>query len=281
MNGHPQQRGSVFIPRFTLEIPRPLLELAKQEIFPWAEVKLSEVENASAADGRQRHTAVLFLKMLIQLRCIILQDTAEIMTYNEPRSHPLYTEPIFSSAAFGEYVAMMRTHLAHAPAADPMNASMEAALPGVMNRCDQIQACINQLGEQGRAGTLQQVTLLEQICGGVELLGGRAERHEQLARSLSAAFGAFATGAQPLQPQLVQVPVQGADPVQFGIRVSTPQPPQAGTAAWIPPAPGHGPGLGAQLQRVHHSFSHLFDEYRGSGRSTEPEASRLTEAFGR
>jgi Centromere DNA-binding protein complex CBF3 subunit, domain 2 len=125
MNGHPQQRGSVFIPRFTLEIPRPLLELAKQEIFPWAEVKISEVESASAADGRQRHTAVLFLKMLIQLRCIILQDTAETMTYNEPRSHPLYMEPIFSSAAFGEYVATMWTHLAHAPAADPMNTSME------------------------------------------------------------------------------------------------------------------------------------------------------------
>jgi Centromere DNA-binding protein complex CBF3 subunit, domain 2 len=143
MNGHPHERGSVYIPRFTLEIPTPLLALAKDQIFPWAESKLDEVARASAADGQSRFTAVYFLKMLIQLRHIILQDTAEIMTYGDPRPHPLFKEPIFSSQAFGGYVQMMRTHLAAAAASDPQNISMEAALPGVMNRFDQLQSCVN------------------------------------------------------------------------------------------------------------------------------------------
>jgi hypothetical protein len=164
---------------------------------------------------------------------------------------------------------------------------MEAALPGVMNHCDQIQACLNHLGEQGRAGTVQTVTLLEQILGRVELVDGRAERHEQLARSLSAALGAFATGAQPLQPQLVQVPVQGAEPVQIGIIVSTPQPPQGGTAAWIPCAPGQVPdsvqscrGYTTRSATCLNSTADLGDP-RNLEKNTTFLASRLTEAFGR
>lgn len=292
MNGHPHQRGSVYIPRFTLEIPLPLRALAQEQIFPWAEGKLADVQRASAADVQSRHTAAYFLRMLIQLRQLILQDTAEIMTYNEPRQHPLFTEPIFTSPLFGEYVTAMKTHLAQAPAADPLNMSMEAALPGVMNRFDQLQACLNQLRELARTGAFQNASLLQNLLVRIESLDGRfeqftsatTERYERLAHSLSVAFSAFAIGSrratelQPLATGAANV-APPAPVAQFAVGASeapsaragapalAPQLPQAGTAAtWIPREPGHG----ARLSVFHASFCALFDEYRGSGRSDAP-----------
>lgn len=285
MNGHPHQRGSVYIPRFTLDLPPPLLAIAREHIFPWAESKLADVEMASAADGRSRHTAAYFLKMLIQLRHLILQDTAEILTYSEPRSHPLYAETVFASQAFGDYVSTMRTHLAQAPAADPLNMSMEAALPGVMNRFDQLQAILNQLREIARTDAIQNVGMLQQVLERIDSLDGRVvhltsatERHEQLAHSLSVAFSAFANVSQPVATVRLQrqPPAAGvANAVRFGtfgtgaseapsVGAPVPQPPPL--APWIPQTPG----LGAKLSISHASFSALFDEYRGSGRSNAP-----------
>jgi Centromere DNA-binding protein complex CBF3 subunit, domain 2 len=290
MNGHSHLRGSVYIPRFTMDIPLALQALAQQQIFPWAESKLADVQRASAADGRSRHTAAYFLNMLIQLRHLILQDTAEIMTYSEPRQHPLFTEPIFTSQLFGEYVAAMKTHLAQAPAADPLNMSMEAALPGVMNRFDQLQTCLNQLRELARTGAFQNTSLLEIVLVRIESLHERLEhltnatdRHERLAHTLSVAFSDFANGSRPVaavQPQFQPPPVpEAGNVVRFGFGASqvplaragalapAPQLPQAANAApWIPREPGHG----AKLSVFHASFSALFDEYRGSGRSEAP-----------
>lgn len=292
MNGHPHEKGCVYIPRFTLDIPLPLWEEARRAIFPWAEIKIQEVRDAIAADQKPRPTALYFLKMLIDLRRIILQDTAEILTYSNRRTHPLFEEPIFASRHFGDYVARMRTHLAQAPADDPLNSAIEKALPGVRERIDQVQGSLNHVGQRvdnvaHEVGVVAEEmhsvnAVITRLVQAAERQERASETHERLASSLSVVLATFANDSRrpvstlpPLPPvaaQQVGAPVSVVETGEtgtdaMGTSEALAASAAAGTAApWLPRTPGHR----AKLSDFHASFSALFDEYRGSGVSTAP-----------
>lgn len=181
----------------------------------------------------------------------------------------------------------MRTHLAQAPADDPLNSAIERALPGVRERIDQRQGSLNHVGQRVEnmehalalvaEGMLSVNAVVTRLAQAAERQERTSERQERLASSLSVLLASFANGSR--QPDSTLPPLPPAGVLQVGAPVSETgtdamgtsdaslASAAAGTAApWIPRLPGHG----AKLSDFHASFSALFDEYRGSGVSTAP-----------
>jgi hypothetical protein len=89
--------GMHYNPRTVVEPPECLTRM----IFPFADRCLQDVEDQSKQDHVDRYTAVHFLKLLIDLRRIILQDAAAtLVTHGERREHPIFQLPVFQQEAF-------------------------------------------------------------------------------------------------------------------------------------------------------------------------------------
>jgi hypothetical protein len=89
--------GMHFNPRKVVEPP----ECLKLMIFPFADRCLQEVQDKSKWDHVDRYTAEHFLKLLIDLMQIILQDVAAILvTQGERWEHPMFQLPVFQQEEF-------------------------------------------------------------------------------------------------------------------------------------------------------------------------------------
>ena len=78
MAGHGKEQGTVFVSRQTKPASVEGSRLEKK-IFPFVESALQAVDEATAADGKDRFTAVMFLTLLKNLRQVLLQDVAVMM----------------------------------------------------------------------------------------------------------------------------------------------------------------------------------------------------------
>ena len=120
MAGHPDEKGSVFLPQDHI---KPSMTL-QQTIFPFIE---KEIESIDAATNS---TAFDFLNLLSCLRVIILQDAATMILNS--RGHFLFTLDVFNCEEFKEFLKNMSHHLNLVQ--DPVDLRIDSILPGVRDR---------------------------------------------------------------------------------------------------------------------------------------------------
>lgn len=106
---------------------------------------IGQVEDAIAR-GKGCYTALLFLRHLENLAEVLLQDMAVRMNEPDREPHPLYTDPLFASDDFTLYREEMKRHMDTAP--DPVDTSMEAALPGVNAHFEGLNQSVADLGSK-------------------------------------------------------------------------------------------------------------------------------------
>ena len=121
MAGHPDEKGSVFLPRDHI---KPSITL-QQTIFPFIE---KEIEYIDAATNSTAYYA--FLNLLSCLRVIILQDAATMILNG--RGHFLFTLDVFNCEEFKEFLKNMSHHLNLIQ--DPVDLRIDSILPGVRDR---------------------------------------------------------------------------------------------------------------------------------------------------
>jgi hypothetical protein len=97
LGGFQDAGGMHYNPRTVVEPPESL----KSMIFPFADRSLREVREKSKVDGKDRYTAEHFLRLLIDLRAIVLQDAAAIViAHGERQQHALFRLPVFQQPEF-------------------------------------------------------------------------------------------------------------------------------------------------------------------------------------
>jgi Centromere DNA-binding protein complex CBF3 subunit, domain 2 len=98
MAGFVASSGMHYNPRVAV---RPPVELA-QMVFPWVDDMLEKVTEHEQRTNEVKGTATNFLKLLLQLRQVVLQDTACYFLY-EPEmvaDHLYFQHPIFETPQF-------------------------------------------------------------------------------------------------------------------------------------------------------------------------------------
>lgn len=130
--------GGHFNPRTMVEPPEDLQNL----IFPFAEQCLKDVEEKQMSDDVDRYTAIHFLKLLIQLRRIILQDAAVMLLIAPDRiSNPFFHLPVFKHELFKNFQETMKLEISLMK--NPFDSKVESVLPGVLTRLSSIQTSID------------------------------------------------------------------------------------------------------------------------------------------
>jgi hypothetical protein len=125
MAGHPREKGLVFLPRAGVNPPEELLDL----VFPWASTELERLKSKNDQAG-QYATAINFLRMLLRLRTVILQDVAVMLL--KGKQHHLFTLPVFSTAAFQKFQRDIAAYLSSAK--DPQENSLQKIVPGITSQ---------------------------------------------------------------------------------------------------------------------------------------------------
>ena len=125
--GHQKAEGVHFNPRTQFEVPGELRSM----VFPWIEgAKASVIESrGNSSSGAQFVTAASFLRLLDNLRNVIVQDVAALMI--EGRTHTVFNMPVFSTPAFNYFKSEMKTFLERQDTQEPRSILIQRALPGV------------------------------------------------------------------------------------------------------------------------------------------------------
>jgi hypothetical protein len=187
MAGHDKQKGLHFNPRTVCEPPEELQQL----IFPFVEQCMAAVERAAEQDKQDRFTAVMFLRLLKNLRRIILQDAA-VMTldYNRKR-HPVFKHAVFQTEEFAQFQTKMQQHLEALE--NPVDRSIESLLPGLLQRMSNQQAdithCRREIKELLSLQTVIAEQILARMAGTEERIGNRLQ--DVLLHALRGAAGAL------------------------------------------------------------------------------------------
>ena len=101
MGGHPEAKGSVFLPRAGVQPPENL----QKRIFPFVETAITSIRT----DGSTYQTALAFLNVLKRLRVVLLQDVAAMMILG--RLHYLFEYPVFKHADFVQFISDLHQHI--------------------------------------------------------------------------------------------------------------------------------------------------------------------------
>ncbi|KAG2212027.1 hypothetical protein INT45_010435, partial [Circinella minor] len=128
INGFPAKQGHFWLPRSIIEPPSTL----QRKVFPEADTWLERINNG---DGCEKTIAAQgFLRLLITMRTIILQDAA--MLRRSYPNHRLFQQPIFQDDEYRTFEAS----LVHACQTTPSPAELrlQSAIPDVSRRLDAI-----------------------------------------------------------------------------------------------------------------------------------------------
>ena len=126
MGGHPDTKGSVFLPRSSIEPSRIL----QQQIFPCLDEKMASI------DATANLTALAFLRLLQNLWKVILQDVCVLILLG--RKHIMFELPVFKTDEFKSFMNDMQHHISTAE--DPVDVSMEQVLPGVHEKFSNLES---------------------------------------------------------------------------------------------------------------------------------------------
>jgi hypothetical protein len=125
MAGHSREKGLVFLPRAGVKPSEELLDL----VFPWASQEMEKLISRTNQNG-QYATAINFLRMLLRLRTVILQDAAVFLL--KGKNHYLFTLPVFSTPAFLKFQRDVAAYISSAK--DPQETSLSTVVPGITSQ---------------------------------------------------------------------------------------------------------------------------------------------------
>ena len=128
MAGHSAEKNVFHLPRSDL---KPSEDLQRQ-IFPFIE----DHEMILASSPVSHPTASAFLGLLKRLRAIVLQDAAVLL--DSGRKHSLFCMEVFTSSAFLEFQTRL-LKLIHQSRVDPSSLTVQAVLPGICERLDNLR----------------------------------------------------------------------------------------------------------------------------------------------
>ena len=129
MGGHSAQKNVFHMPRSEV---KPSDDLQRQ-IFPFIEPL--ELELASSPVSHP--TASAFLTLLKRLRVVILQDAAILL--DQGRKHSLFCMDVFTTPEFMDFKGRLLATV-HESQADPASLTVQAVLPGICERLDNMQS---------------------------------------------------------------------------------------------------------------------------------------------
>ena len=128
LSGSDKRRGSYQNSRTTFINEEKYGSLARL-IFPW-------IEHITAKSNlKDRPTARAFLNMLRNMRWVILQDAA-IMLSDDKREHVLFNYPVFKTVLFNEFRINLLHHMRKNHASETDATKIDNILPGVKRRMD-------------------------------------------------------------------------------------------------------------------------------------------------
>ena len=127
MARHDRKKGLYYLPLSGVQPPEELAKL----IFPFIEGQLEHYRGKNP-------TAVAYLKMLLRLRSVILQDAAQMKILG--LDHMIFHLPVFCSGLFAEFCASVKNYLS--TTVNPFEASIESVLPGIQSKIDSVHSDI-------------------------------------------------------------------------------------------------------------------------------------------
>ena len=146
MAGHSESKYSVHLPRSS---PIPPTKLQKM-IFPFVDEQLSSLTTKNP-------TALAFIGLLVRLRIVLLQDVATMLIAG--RNHIIFSHTnIFRCPEFEAFTTVVKNYLEDVK--DPVDQSIECALPGVMQKLSGLE---NRISGQ-IAGIQTSITSLNNTC---------------------------------------------------------------------------------------------------------------------
>jgi hypothetical protein len=146
MAGHSKKKGLFFIARSGVDPPEGLQKM----IFPFLEGAEAQIKGSAQAHP----TAAGFLRMLREMRQIILQDAAEMLLGG--RQHAVFSTPVFKSPLFPPFMEQVRRA---ASAESPLEGLVDRAMPVVAAKLQSLQ---NGIGQDFR-GVLERQHELKQM----------------------------------------------------------------------------------------------------------------------
>jgi hypothetical protein len=160
MAGHKKKEGSFYIARCGVDPPEELQRM----VFPFLEGAEAQIR-----DSEQAHpTAAGFLRMLRDMRPIILQDAAEMLLCG--REHPVFLMPAFKSPLFRPFMDQVQAAVS---AESPLEGLIDRAMPEVAEKLQSLQNGIGQdfrgvlQGQQELKELISQAPTLAHLQGGL------------------------------------------------------------------------------------------------------------------
>ncbi|CEP17888.1 hypothetical protein [Parasitella parasitica] len=129
-NGFPGRKGGFWLRRDALEPP---LEL-QQQIFPAIETWMHRLNDENDAAYQNSKSAAAFIKLMLKLRKIILQDA--VLWRQLDSENRIFKEPVFSSAAFKQFEADLLVHMEATPT--PSTMVLQETLPVIEQRFSEV-----------------------------------------------------------------------------------------------------------------------------------------------
>jgi hypothetical protein len=211
MAGHPKGKGLFFLARALIEPPDSL----KSQVFPFVTEDLID-----SMSSQNKSTSLMFLKMLVRLRSIILQDVACMVL--QGLNHAIFSNEIFRSADFLHFCVQMRSALDGAKSKDPQNKSIDSVLPGVLNQFEAVNSHLlviqNKLDTQETSMANAVKAELTRFAGYIGQYTSRSDIAAEPTTSLSSSSSAAANplvSAIPGLPSPLEVPEPIAERVEF------------------------------------------------------------------
>jgi hypothetical protein len=148
MAGFEVGQGMYYNPRSAVPVPDEL----SNGVFPWVGPCWERLKQYERETGDMKPTASAFLKHMMGMATVFIQDTAAMKLLHPDRCVDEYQlfkdDPILSSEAFKEFTDEMKRALLVGEQNDPTKASMECVLPGVHQQFTNLHHEIHRIGDR-------------------------------------------------------------------------------------------------------------------------------------
>lgn len=157
----PNLQGSYYLSRASIQPPESL----EREVWPWVDKWIDWYDRAlgDEDDDRRDIAGQGFLRLLKQLRTILLQDSVLMMA--EFPSHPMWTDPIFHRNDYKAFAEQLRQSISH-DIREPEDVQIRRTVPAIADQLSQLRSVILGQIEQNKAEILRKLDSFDDFVQG-------------------------------------------------------------------------------------------------------------------